>query len=133
MAIIKPEKHVFKAFKSFKEVRHYQSVKELKNGNIITSKINISKDRKFNNSKGILYWLKFRLPTKWSKEITGLKVTKKPLLFYGDIPTTKNGIYKPTHLLIFRFNAGGTILKIDLYKDSYPKNDIELQKILLKS
>ena len=132
MALEQPIKYVFKAFKSFKDVRRYKSVKELKYDRIITSKINISKDRKFNNSKGILYWLKFRISTKWSEAITGLKVTSNPLIYYGNIATTQNGIYKPTHLLVFKFNAGGTILKIDFYRNYYPKNNKELYQILHK-
>lgn len=127
-----PIQYTFKAVNCFKQVRHYQSERELTATDLLTSTINISKDREFNNSKGISYWLKIREAKKWSKAVTGLKNTSNQLLYYGDIPTKINGMYKPTHLLIFKFVAGGQKVSIDVYYNYYPKHQAELQNILSK-
>jgi hypothetical protein len=129
MATQQPTQHIFKAVKCFKQVRHYQSEKEL-NNDLLTSSINIGKDREFNKSKNVSYWLKLREPKKWGKNITGLKKTKNPYVYFGDIPTIKNGVHKPAHLLVFVFNKTGTKLKIHLYKNYYPSNKNELNNIL---
>lgn len=124
------QKYVFNVSKEFKQVRHYQSEKELENAPL-TSTINVSKNRMFNNSKDARYFLRVRNGKRWSKTTTsGLLETNKSLLFYGDIAKKSNGIFKKTHLLIFKFNRGGAVLKIDLFKDYYPKNKTELQEIL---
>jgi hypothetical protein len=124
------QNHVFKVSKQFKQVRHYQSEKELEN-DLLTSIINISKNRMFNNSKDARYFLRIRNGKHWSKTTTsGLLETNKSLLYYGDIAKKVNGIFKKTHLLIFKFNRGGTELKIDVYKNFYPRNTTELLKVL---
>ncbi len=130
MATQQPTQHIFKAIKCFKQVRHYQSEKELTATDLLTTTINISKDREFNNSKDVSYWLKIRDVKKWTKAVTGLKRTKNSLLYFGDIATSKNGVYKPTHLLIFKFRPGGKELLVYLYKHFYPRNTTELQNIL---
>lgn len=130
MATQTPTQYKFKAFKCFKQVRHYQSENNLTATDLLTDTINISKDRSFNNSKGVSYWLKIREVKKWSKAVTGLKRTSNKLLYYGDIATSTNGVYKPTHLLIFKFVAGGREVSIDIYTNYYPKNQAELQNIL---
>jgi len=127
------QNYVFNVTKQFKQVRHYQSEKELAETNLLTSTINISKNRMFNNSKDARYFLKIRNGKHWSKTTTsGLLATNKSLLYYGDIAKNVNGIFKKTHLLIFRFNRGGTQLKIDVYKNYYPSNTNKLQNILAK-
>ena len=132
MATQTPAQYNFKAVKCFKQVRHYQSEKKLTATDLLTTTINISKDREFNNSRGVSYWLKIRDVKKWSKAVTGLKRTSNQLLYYGDIATSKNGVHKPTHLLIFKFTPGGKELLVFLYKHFYPKNNTELQSILSK-
>ena len=132
MAKHNPIKTVFKEVKRFKQVRHYQSENKAIQTNLLTSLINISKDREFNNSKGVLYWLKIREVKKWSSNITGLKRTKNNFVFFGDIPTKRNGIFKPTHLLIFVFNHQGTAVNIYLFNNYYPLNKRELQNVLSK-
>lgn len=85
----------------------------------------------FNNSKDARYFLKIRNGKHWSKTTTsGLLTTHKNLLYYGDIAKNVNGVFKKTHLLIFKFNRVGTQLKIDVYKNFYPRNSTELQNIL---
>lgn len=124
------QKYVFNVSKEFKQVRHYQSEKELEN-DLLTSTINIAKNRMFNNSKDARYFLKIRNGKSWSKTTTsGLLETNKSLLYYGDIAIHTNGVFKKTHLLIFKFNRGGTILNIDVFKNYYPRNNSELQNIL---
>lgn len=128
----KPIKIVYNVSKTFKEVRHYKSVEPILNTNLLTSEINISKDRKFNNSRGVSYWIKIRHPKKWSKVISGLKSTKRPMLYYGDIPTVLNGRKIPKHLLVFRFVKVENSLTIYLYENYYPTTERELQIILSK-
>lgn len=124
------QKYVFNVTKEFKQVRHYQSEKELEN-DLLTSTINISKNRMFNNSKDARYFLRIRNGKKWSKTTTsGLLTTSKNLLFYGDIAIKTNGVYKKTHLLIFKFAPKGTVINIHVYKNYYPKNNHELNNIL---
>lgn len=126
------QKYVFNVSKKFKQVRHYQSEKELEN-DLLTSVINISKNRMFNNSKDARYFLRIRNGRHWSKTTTsGLLITSNKLLYYGDLAIKTNGVFKKTHLLIFKFNRRGTILKIDIYKNYYPSNKKELQNILSK-
>ncbi len=126
------QKHVFNVTKEFKQVRHYQSEKELEN-DLLTSTINISKNRMFNNSKGAMYFLRIRNGKRWSKTTTsGLLTTPNKSLYYGDIPKKINGVYKKTHLLIFKFAPGGKQISIYVYKNYYPSNNKELQNILSK-
>lgn len=119
-------KHVYNVSKVFKEVRHYLSEKPIIEHDFLTETINISKDRKFNNSQNVSYWLRIREQKKWSKVITGLKTTNIPLLYYGDIATSTNGRKLPRHLLIFHFNSGGSKVTVYLFKDYYPSNNEEL-------
>jgi hypothetical protein len=127
-----PIRHVYNECKRFQHVRHYQIEKEHEN-DLLTSTINISKNRLFNKSKDALYFLKVRNGNKWnSTNTSGLLKTSNPLIFYGDIATQLNGIYKKTHLLVFVFNRGGSELEIYIYNRYYPKNTEELQKIISK-
>jgi len=126
------QKHVFNVTKEFKQVRHYQSEKELET-DLLTSTINISKNRMFNNSKDAMYFLRIRNGKRWSKTITsGLLTTSKSLLFYGDIAKNVNGVFKKTHLLIFQFTPNGKQINIYVYKNYYPISKTELQNILSK-
>lgn len=130
MAKQNPIKCVYNASKIFKEVRHYKSEKPITETNLLTEKINISKDRKFNNSINVSYWLKIRCKNKWSNAITGLKDTHIPLVYYGDIATISNGKKIPKHLLIFHFTPGGNSVTIYLFENYYPFNTQELNQIL---
>lgn len=130
MATYKLNRYVFSVFKEYKEVRHYQYTKELTKGDLITSTINISKNRKFNKSIGVLYWLRLRQNNKWSKPITGLRKTQNSMVYYGDIPKIIYKTYIPQHLLIFRFKKEGTQLIVEVFKNYYPKTDKELDYYL---
>ena len=125
-----PKRYVYNIYKVYKEVRHYQCTKELNKDELITSTINISKNRKFNNSIGVLYWLKIRKNKKWSKLITGLKTTSDPLVYFGDIPKITNNSFIPQHFIIFRFKKEGIQLIIEVFKNYYPKTDKELHYYL---
>jgi len=126
------QKYTFIMCKEFKQVRHYFCEKELEN-DLLTSTINISKNRMFNNSKGVRYFLRIRNGKRWSKTVTsGLLTTSNNLLFYGDIAKKTNGVFKKTHLLIFLFTPNGKQINIYVYKNYYPKSKQELQNILSK-
>lgn len=132
MAKQNPIRCVFNVSKIYNEVRHYESEISLKETVLLTDLINISKDRQFNNSKNVSYWLKIRQNNKWSSAITGLKTTHIPLVYYGDIAIKINGINKPTHLLIFQFEPGGKRVVIYLFNNFYPQNTQELNQLLNK-
>ena len=128
--IRQPIRHYFDVCKTLKEVRHYQ-LTEVENGtNQLSEKINISKDRHYSNAQGVNYWLKLRVQDKFTKPITGLKVSRFNQLFYGDIAKRTNGSYIPTHLLVFRFIDGDKRLVIDYYPNYYPKSDNALYEAI---
>ena len=125
------QKYVYAVSKQFKQVRHYNCINKPTDLTLLTSSINISKNRRFNNSKDASYFLKIRKGNKWNSNVTsGLIRTHKPLIYYGDIPIILNNVYKKTHLLIFIFNNGGTELTIHLFKNYYPNSKKELQIII---
>ena len=126
------QKYVYNVVKEFKQVRHYQSENKLEN-DLLTPIINISKNRRFNNSKDAMYFLRIRNGKRWSKTTTsGLLTTSKSLLFYGDIAKNINGVFKKVHLWIFQFTPNGKKINIYVYKNYYPSNKTELQSILSK-
>ena len=88
------QKYVFNVSKEFKQVRHYQSEKELVKNDLLTSTINISKNRMFNKSKDARYFLKIRNGKNRSKTITsGLLTTGNNLVYYGDISIKSNKVF----------------------------------------
>lgn len=125
------QKYDYIVLKQFKQVNHYRCINNPTDLTLITSTVNISKNRRFNNSKDALYFLKTRIGNKWSdKIVSGLIKTSNPLVYYGDIPVMVNNTYKKTHLLIFVFNSGGSELTIYLYKNYYPRTKQNLQNII---
>lgn len=134
MATQKPIRHIYQVQnpERYKEVKHYLIV-EVSNGNRQLPEIaNISENRNFSKAKNVDYWLKGKNTNqnKFSKPITGLKPTGQPLIYYGDIPTKKDGRFKPKDLLIFRFSTNAETLTIDLYQDFYTNNPAELHAII---
>lgn len=131
----KPTVHIFKEINQgkFKCTKHYNLV-EVRNGkSLVSSMVNISKNRNFAKSCPE-YWLKIRDNNKWSKNITGLFKTKSKLTYHGDINFKQD-------LIIFRFSSGGTHLVIFYFKNYYTKNindvikkiyPIDLSKIKIK-
>jgi hypothetical protein len=73
--------------------------------------INISKDRQCASSNPS-YWLKIREENKWSKNITGLFLTKEKNLFRGDHNKRKS-------LMLFRFSDNAETLTIFFFKDFF--------------
>lgn len=134
MATQKPIRHVYQVQnpERYKEVKHYLIV-EVSNGKRQLPEIaNISENRNFSKARNVNYWLKGKDTNqkKFSRPITGLKPTGQPLIYYGDIPTKKNGRFTPKHLLIFRFSTNSETLTIDLYRDFYTNNPGELHAII---
>ena len=82
--------------------------------------INISKDRQCASSNPS-YWLKIREENKWSKNITGLFLTKEKNLFRGDHNKRKS-------LMLFRFSDNAETLTIFFFKDFFTGNLSEVLK-----
>lgn len=115
-----PIRHVYKVCKVFETVRHYE-LTEVTNGTaILTPKININKDRQYSNAKDVLYWLKLYENNKFTKVVTGLKITPHKRLYYGDLTQVYKGKITKTNLLIFVFT--NDCLIIDVFPYFYPES-----------
>lgn len=115
-----PIRHLYKLCKVFETVRHFELF-EVTNGTaVLTPKININKDRQYSNAKDVFYWLKLFENDKWTKVVTGLKVTPNKRLYYGDLSEKQNGIRTKTNLLIFAFT--NDCLIIDVFPYYYPES-----------
>lgn len=87
---------------------------------IYTSAIRIEKQRGFNNSTNIDYWLVIKDKDKWSHctRLTGLRAIKKGRAFYGDQKEPNKG--KPKSLLILQFSEDYKMLTVDYFPNFYP-------------
>ena len=98
---------------------------EIKNGsNLITTKINLSKDRGFAKSNPD-YWVKIWKGNKWSKKtLTGLFKTRKQNVYFG-----YEG--KKEHLILFKFSNNGSTLTL-YYFENFFTNDLTKVLDLIK-
>tara|TARA_R110001583_G_scaffold74038_3_gene205332 strand:+ start:886 stop:1269 length:384 start_codon:yes stop_codon:yes gene_type:complete len=121
--VLKPSIHVFKEFNvgKYNSVKHFELL-EIKNGNIVlTTKINLSKDRGFAKSNPD-YWVKIWRGNKWSpKTLTGLFKTKIPNIYFG-----YKG--KKEHLILIKFSNEGSTMTL-YYFENFFTND--LSKVLM--
>jgi len=113
-----PTIHVFQEFNvgKYRSVKHFELL-EIKNGsNLLTTKINLSKDRGFAKSNPD-YWIKIWQGNKWSeKTLTGLFKTNLPNVFYG-----YKG--KKEHLIIFKFSKHSETVTIYFFENFFT-NDL---------
>lgn len=134
MCLPLPSRHIYEAINpgKFDNVRHYELQGVFGGENKLYEMINISRDRKFSNAKNVQYWLKGKgkLDQFWGHCITGLKTTKTPFVFFGDIPQHENGRIKPKDLLIFRFSNKAEKVYIDAYSDYYTEKKEILGKLI---
>lgn len=106
----KYNRHVYTIERERKQYNCYQLEKA--ENPLLTSLLRIEKDRQYNNSKGLEYWLRLRNTNNWSncKLLTGLYKTKYKNIYFGDA-RTKQG----KQLIIFIFSKDKTKLTIDYY------------------
>ena len=113
-----PTIHIFKEFNvgKYRSVKHFELL-EIKNGNnLLTTKINLSKDRGFAKSNPD-YWVKIWKGNKWSeKTLTGLFKTKTPNVFFG-----YKG--KKEHLILFKFSNDSITITV-YYFENFFTNDL---------
>ena len=99
----------------YAEVKHYE-LKEVTNGNkVLSTLINVSKNRKFARSNPD-YWLKIREGKKWiNPALTGLFKTNFPFIYKGDSQHRKN-------LIIAKFTKDASQVNIYYFKDYYTRD-----------
>lgn len=104
-----PVIHVFNEVNlgKYKTTKHYELSQCINGKTLLSSKLNISKDRKFAKSMPD-YWAKIKPRNKWSKNITGLFKTDVPMIYHGDYDYKK-------HLLLFHFTDKAEIVVVYFY------------------
>ena len=114
----KPSIHVFQEFNvgKYRSVKHFDLL-EIKNGSsLLSTKINLSKDRGFAKSNPD-YWVKLWSGNTWSKKtLTGLFKTKLPNVYFG-----YKG--KKEHLILFKFSNDSNTITI-YYFENFFTNDL---------
>lgn len=104
----------------------------IKSSNIqlLTETLRIELYRGKSNAKGITTYLRLRTTNNWqtSEQVTGLRPTKNPNVFYGNRKV--NG---KRNLLVFEYLNSGKTLKIDVYRSFYPNTPTILQNILKRN
>ena len=128
-------RHHFKLSKELKSYLVYENYHvENNKTNLLTDLLRIEKFQGKSNATLITEYLRLKTTTNWatSEKITGLRPTKKEVLFYGDwLKLDKSNTAKKT-LLIFVFFENRKTLIIDVYRGFYPNHKGILQIILNK-
>jgi len=122
----KPTIHVFQEFNEdkYRSVKHFELVEIKNSSNLLTTKINLSKDRGFAKSNPD-YWVRTWQGSKWSaKTLTGLFKTKMPNVFFG-----YKG--KKESLILFKFSNNGSTLTL-YYFENFFTNDLTKVLDLIK-
>lgn len=103
---------------------------KLHNFQLLTEVIRIELYRGKSNATNIETYLRLRTSTNWKtcEQVTGLRPTKNPSVFYGDRKV--NG---KRNLLVFEYLNNGKTLKIDVYRAFYPNTPTVLQNILKRN
>jgi len=100
---------------------------------IYTSAIRVEKQRGFNSSKDIHYWLVIQDNDTWSRctRLTGLRSIKKMRAYYGDQkePFVKSPKGKPKSLIILQFAQDNKSLVVDYFPMYYPYSNETRTKI----
>lgn len=128
-------RHHFKLSKELKSYLVYENYHvENKTTNLLTELIRIEKFQGKSNATNINDYLRLKTTTNWatSEKITGLRPTKKEVLFYGDWLKCNESKAPKKTLLIFVFFDNRKTLLIDVYRGFYPIHKGILQTILNK-
>ena len=125
-------RHVYSLSNELKSYSIYEISTVERNKNLLTEILRIEKFQGKSNATNINEYLRLRTTPNWQKcqMITGLRPTKKEVLFYGDwLKSDKLNAPKKT-LLIFMFSKDRQSLIIDVYRGFYPNHNGILQSIL---
>lgn len=111
-------RHIYKVERAKKVYTVYQ-LEPTTQTPVLTDLIRIEDYRKFSNGKGFDKYLRLRDTTSWatSEQVTGLKKTNNPDVFFGD--RMHDG---KKNLIVFKFSKDKEYLLIDYYKGYYPSN-----------
>jgi hypothetical protein len=125
-------RHVYNLSNELKSYSIYQFAEVKGNQNLLTEILRIEKFKGKSNATNINEYLRLRTTTNWQKcqMITGLRLTNRTGLFYGDW-LKSNELDNPTKtLLIFVFSKDRKSLIIDVYRGFYPNHKEILQNII---
>lgn len=93
---------------------HYQTTDNLDKCQLLSSIVKVEQDRKFHKAKGFNEWFR-TYGTSWDTgNKTGLKFSKTPNQFYGDLKV--NNIRT---LLIFKFSEDRQTLTVEVFPFGY--------------
>ncbi|RVT78550.1 hypothetical protein EOD40_04765 [Flavobacterium sufflavum] len=122
-------RHTYNVTSELKSYTIYQLAEVARNKNLLTDILRIEKFQGKSNASNIKDYLRLRTTNNWStcEQITGLKNTNKPQVFYGDRRDKETS--KRT-LLIFLFSEDKQTLFIDIYRGFYPNHNGILQNII---
>lgn len=125
-------RHTYNLSNELKSYSIYQFAEVTGNTNLLTEILRIEKFQGKSNATNINDYLRLRTSTNWQKcqMITGLRLTNREGLFYGDW-LKSNELDTPTKtLLIFVFSKDRKSLIIDVYRGFYPNHKGILQNII---
>ncbi len=118
--------HLYNLAFEGKTVLHFNLQEKHPKSVILSQSIKIAEDKGYYNLTGSLYKLHVRGAKRWSRALTYLKPVKNnPGLFTGKIKTKKDFA-----LVIFLLPQERHFIIIDVYKDYYPADEVELQNVL---
>ena len=115
---VKYIRHIYKVERAKKVYTVYQ-LEPNATPPVLTDFIRIEQFRRFSNGTGFSEYLRLRNTSNWktSEQVTGLRPTNGPNIFYGDrIHSGKK------NLIVFKFSKDKEYLLIDYYKGYYPTN-----------
>lgn len=122
-------RHTFKVIKKVKSYTIYQLVEVDRNKNLLTDIVRIEKFQGKSNALNIKDYLRLRTTNNWStcEQVTGLKCTIKPYVFYGD---RRDKETSRKTLLLFTYSNDKQTLFIDVYRGFYPHHNRILENII---
>ena len=122
-------RHTYKVTSELKSYTIYSIVEVDRNKNLLTDILRIEKFQGKSNALNINDYLRLRNTTNWSKceQVTGLKLTKKSHVFFGD---RRNKETSRKTLLLFTYSNDKQTLFIDVYRGFYPNHNGILENII---
>jgi len=125
--------YIYKPIKINKQSRIFelsqtQRLRHKQQDEFLTELVRVEKDQGFSKAKDVVYWLRIRNQSNWSKcqTPTGFKKTDKTNVFFGDIKTDRGKT-----LIIFKFQDDES-LKIFNYQNGFYPKKTQLKKIINK-
>lgn len=120
-------RHVYKVSRELKTYTVFE-LAEVKGQQLLTNLLRVEQYRNKSNATGIENYLRLRTASSWDKseQVTGLRPTQTPGLFYGNRLKQP----QPKTLLMFKYSIDRQTLFIDVYRGFYPNHNGILQNII---